>query len=247
MRRIKIIVSYDGTNYCGWQVQKNGNTIQQELESALYRLLKEKVSVIGSGRTDSGVSALGQVAHFDTNNNTIKDTKFAKALNAQLPDDIRVLSSNIVSNNFHAQHSAKKKTYHYNFYLSDVDIPYFEKIATRFSNQVDILELNKIAKEFVGTHDFGAYCSSGSSVTDTVRTIYDCSISQNDKLFTLSITGNGFLYNMVRIIMGTIIDIACGKKNISIIKQSFENKKRTLLGKTAKANGLVLYSVCYDK
>lgn len=246
MRRIKLTISYNGTNYCGWQVQKNANTVQHEIENALHLLLGEHVSVIASGRTDSGVSARGQVAHFDTDNMTIKDTKFAQALNVRLPKDIRVLDSIEVDQSFHAQHSAKEKTYHYNFYLSDVEIPYYEKIASRFPSKVDASKLQEIADKFVGTHDFRAYCSSGSSVKDTIRTIYGIEILQCGDIYTMSITGNGFLYNMVRIIMGTIIDVAMGKKPIDVISQSFKDKDRSKLGKTAHANGLVLWQVKYN-
>ena len=165
--RIKLTVCYDGTSYCGWQRQKNGFTVQEALEQAVQALTGEKVSVTGSGRTDSGVHAKGQVAHFDTNS-TIPAEKFFLALNPLLPDDIKVLKSERVSENFHSVRSAKRKTYVYSLYLSSVPVPLYERYALRTDEPIDIKKMQKAAELFIGEKDFKAFSSTGSSVKGTV-------------------------------------------------------------------------------
>ena len=198
--RIKITVSYDGTAYCGWQVQPNGVTVQEEIEKAVLVATGEKVRVTGSGRTDAGVHAKAQVAHFDTNC-TIPPEKIYKALNVHLPSDIRVLSSEQAEDEFHACTWAKKKTYCYSLYLGQVENPLKERYAVKIDGQLDLEKMLDGAKAFVGEHDFKAFCASGSSVKTTVRTIYDINIDQLGQDLTITIKGNGFLYNMVRIMV----------------------------------------------
>ncbi len=245
MRRIKLEISYAGRNYSGWQVQKNAHSVSGVIMDALCDLLGERVSLIGSGRTDAGVSAKCQVAHFDTNNDSVKACDIAKALNVRLPSDISIISSEEVDKSFHAQFNAKRKTYHYHFYFSDMPNAYLDQFATRYYGKFDKSKFDLVCKEYVGTHDFKAFSSTGSVVSSTIRTVYDCSVKKTGDIYTFVITGEGFLYNMVRIMVGTMIEIAQGKRDISCIHDAYDNADRTLLGKTAPACGLVLYDVKY--
>ena len=242
--RIKLIVSYDGTNYCGWQRQKNGLTVQQVLEEAIEKLTGKKSTVTGSGRTDSGVHAKRQVAHFDTDA-AIPAEKFYLALNTLLPDDIKVILSQAADEAFHARFSAKKKTYSYNFYFSDVILPLKDRYACRIDRELDFYEMNIAAEALCGEHDFAAFRGVGSAVKDTVRTIYDISFKKVDGGFSIFVTGNGFLYNMVRVIAGALI--AVGKNEITPddITSALETGERNKAFKTMPANGLTLESVEY--
>ncbi len=242
--RIKLVISYDGSNYHGWQRQKNGVSIQEELEKAIESVVGEKTEATASGRTDAGVHAEGQVVHFDTNS-TVPPEKFYKALNPFLPNDIKVLSSGLVEDNFNARKSAKKKTYKYSFYFSEVDLPLKERYAVRLEEKPNFKLIKECAKLFVGEHDFKAFSSAGSSVKTTVRTIYSVEIERELNGFAVLVTGNGFLYNMVRIMVGAILDVGYGKKSLQDIEQAFTNGKRETLGKTLPAKGLTLQKVEY--
>ena len=242
--RVKITVSYDGTAYCGWQVQPNGITVQECVENAVFNATGEKVRVTGSGRTDAGVHALSQVAHFDTNC-TIPPQKIYRALNVYLPPDIRVISSKLVSDDFHACNNAKKKTYRYSFYISDVEQPLKERYAFMIEKTPDITLMKENSKKFVGEHDFKAFCSSGSGAKTTVRTIYSVDVVLKEKDLSVTVTGNGFLYNMVRIMVGTLVDVGCGKTPPSTIDKMLLFGERSLGGKTLPARGLCLMNVEY--
>lgn len=243
--RIKLIVSYDGTNYQGWQRQKNGVSIQEVLEDAVATATGERVVVTASGRTDAGVHAKGQVCHFDTNS-TIPPDRFYKALNPHLPSDIKVLSSMEVSSDFNARKSAKQKTYSYAFYLSSVELPLKERYACRIEKEVDYFAMESAKQLFIGEHDFKAFSSTGSSVKTTVRTIYSLDIIKENDGFTISVCGSGFLYNMVRIIAGALLDIGCGKLNKKDIIKAFSTNDRSVLGKTLPPKGLTLMEVKYE-
>lgn len=242
--RIAIAVEYDGTNYCGWQIQPNGVTVQQKLEDALYTLTGGRISVTGSGRTDSGVHALCQVAHFDVQS-SIPPEKFAPALNAMLPDDIRVISSREVSEDFHARFTAKRKTYRYRFYESDMIHPLLDRYAARVG-QLDVSAMDRAAKLFVGEHDFRAFMASGSSVKTTVRTVYISKVERNGGYIDFTISGNGFLYNMVRIMAGALCDIGQNRMTGDELKAALSGSERSLLGKTMPAKGLTLVRVEYE-
>ncbi|MBQ7236940.1 MAG: tRNA pseudouridine(38-40) synthase TruA [Clostridia bacterium] len=242
--KVKLTVSYDGTDYCGWQVQPNGVTVQQKIEEAVFSATGESVRVTGSGRTDAGVHAEGQVAHFDTNC-TIPPEKICKALNVYLPQDIRVLKSERADDNFHACTNAKKKTYRYSFYLSDVELPLCDRYAVMLDRSPDINLMKKAAKLFVGEHDFKAFCSSGSGAKTTVRTIYDIDVISDGKKLIVDVTGNGFLYNMVRIMVGTLLDVGNEKISQKAIEEMLSTGNRTLGGKTLPAKGLCLLKVEY--
>ena len=242
--RIALELCYDGTNYCGWQCQKNGVSCQEILEEALKKLLGKKTNLIASGRTDAGVHAKCQVAHFDCQT-TIPPTKIALALNALLPEDIQVLKSYLVSDDFHARYGAKQKTYEYAFYVSPVKVPLYERYATR----VDGLNLEKMqacCDLFVGTHDFKCFLASGSSVKNTVRTIYGAKVLKDGDFVRFSVTGNGFLYNMVRIMAGTLLAVSQDKLTLEKVNGALINGNRADVGKTAPAKGLTLVEVKYE-
>lgn len=244
MSRYKLVVQYDGTNYCGWQVQPNGTSVQQVLTDALTKIAVGSVKVTGSGRTDSGVHARGQVAHVDMTTSVPYD-KIPFAVNIHLPSDISVLTAELVDEDFHARYSAKAKTYEYRLYVSKVKYPLLDRYATRIEQTPDIQKMQEVAKLFIGEHDFKAFMSVGSKVESTVRTIYELSIDSGEQI-VFRIKGNGFLYNMVRIIVGTILEVGYGKKALDTVAQALQGGDRKLAGKTTPACGLTLYSVDYE-
>lgn len=242
--RIKLTVSYDGTDFSGWQRQTDKTTVQQTIEDAIFSLTGEKVKVVGSGRTDAGVHALGQVAHFDTKS-TIPPSNFAKALNTILPLSVKVLKSEEVAKIFDASRTAKRKTYCYSLYKSDVILPLKERYSVMIRKDTDIKVMKNVAKLFVGEHDFKSFCASGSSVKTTVRTIYSVDIVEDGDDVKVYITGNGFLYNMVRIIVGTLVE--CGQKRLdeSVVNKMLTENKRNIGGRTLAPKGLTLIGVEY--
>lgn len=246
--RYVLLVSYDGTDYGGWQIQNNAVTVQEKLSSALSETLGKKVSVTASGRTDSGVHASAQVCHFDAET-SIPPEKFADALNFRLPDDISVLKSALAPEGFDAVRSAKKKTYCYRAYISPRRLPLKDRYAVRLKLPVDIEKLKKGAKMLEGEHDFSAYCSAGSQVKTTVRTVYSIEVKTRKTGDTtdieLYVTGNGFLYNMVRTLVGTMLYFAAGRVSAEDIKRSLEQGDRNSVGKTMPAKGLTLEAVDY--
>lgn len=242
--KVKLTISYDGTNYCGWQSQPNGNGVQKEIEKAIEKLTGEKVAVTGSGRTDAGVHAQGQVASFAIEKATVPAEKYYKALNTLLPDDIRVIKSQKVNENFCAIKSAKQKTYVYTFYKSQVELPLKERYQTKLSENLNVERIKECAKLFVGEHDFKCFCASGSSAKTTVRTIYEIKVKNSKSKLEIFVTGNGFLYKMVRSLVGALI--ACGEEKIGekeIIEMLKTGKKHGI--KTMPAKGLCLVNVKY--
>ena len=244
--KIKITLGYDGTDYCGWQVQPNGITVQELLEKAVFMVTGESVRVTGSGRTDAGVHASGQVAHFSVEKSSIPPEKFAKALNAHLPSDIRVFSGEQVDQSFNACTSAKRKTYCYNLYLSEIENPLKQRYSTTVHGDVDLDLMKKGAELFVGEHDFACFNASGSGAKTTVRTIYSIDIEKDGKELRVKVTGNGFLYNMVRTLCGTLLALSQGEKSLQDIENMLIYGDRTLCGRTLPAKGLCLESVEYD-
>lgn len=242
--RILLTLSYDGTDFCGYQVQPNGRTVEEVLETALYNLTGENIKTYSSGRTDSGVHAVCQKVHFDTES-AIPPENFKNALNAILPSDVKVSKSQRVSKNFHARYGAKKKTYRYSFYVSNYEEPTLSRYKSRIESFPDINLMKECAKVIVGEHDFKAFMASGSSVKDTVRTVYSIKIKKNKNLIDVFVTGNGFLYNMVRIIAGALIGVGEGKIKIEEVADCLEKKERLIKIKTMQAKGLTLYSVIY--
>ena len=242
--RIKLCLSYDGTDFCGWQRQQNGVSVQQTVEDAVYSLTGEKVTVTASGRTDAGVHAKGQVAHFDTNAN-IPPEKFYKALNTFLPNGVKALSSEKASDNFNARKNAKRKTYEYSLYLSDTELPLKERYGTRVYGNIDIEKMRSAARLIEGEHDFKAFSATGGSVKTTVRTVYGITVEKSGEDIKITVCGSGFLYNMVRIIAGALVKAGKGEISESDILKALETGNRELLGETLPAKGLCLLKVEY--
>lgn len=243
MRNLKITLQYNGENYCGWQRQPNSLGIQGTVEKAIYEITKEEVKVTASGRTDAGVHALGQVANFKTNTK-IPVSKIPDALNAKLPKDISIISCEDVDIDFHARYNACGKTYRYLIYNRPYRSPLYKDLAYHVRYKLDLDKICSESKYLIGTHDFGGFMSSGSSVKDTVRTIYDVKIQEDEGIISIEISGNGFLYNMVRIIVGTLVDIGRGRINQSM-EEIINSKSRSMCGHTAPAHGLFLKKVNY--
>ena len=243
--RVKLIIEYDGTNYCGWQRQKNGVTIQETLEKELFKLTGESIALHGAGRTDSGVHAFGQAAHFDTASR-IPPEKFAYALNAGLPRDIRVQASERVADNFHARFDAKAKHYRYTFRLSPHAGALYRNFELHIHDALDVSAMRKAAKYVVGTHDFASFAAAGSQVEDTTRIIYRSELMRLDQSLIYDIIGSGFLYNMVRIIAGTLLHIGRNSLSPGHMQSVVAAKNRSAAADTAPAKGLALMEVFYD-
>jgi tRNA pseudouridine38-40 synthase len=246
MRNIKLIIEYDGTNYRGWQVQPNVITIQGEIEKVIKKICGENIELNGSGRTDAGVHARGQVANFLTNSR-IPPEKFAFALNAMLPRDIVIRTSEEVDRDFHARYSAKGKEYSYTIINSMFPSAIMRNFAYNidYCERLDIDKFKKAAEYFIGTHDFAGFMSMGSSIKSTVRTIYSIDTVVDKETIRIFYKGNGFLYNMVRIITGTLIFAGVGKIAVDDISDIIKSKDRTRAGITAPPYGLYLDKVIY--
>lgn len=244
MKRVLLTICYDGTNYHGWQIQPNGITVQQVLGEELSLLLGKKTGVTGCSRTDAGVHAKEFCCHFDCDE-TIPDDAFLRGLSARLPNDISVIASKTVSSDFHARYNAVGKTYVYNILNSKIKDPFLGRYSWRIERNLDIEKMNMFCQKIVGTHDFAPFSSSGRTVEDTVRTVEECFVEKENDVIKLQITANGFLYNMVRIIVGTAVDVSDGKIDLSDIDKIFIEKKRELAGITAPARGLFLKKVIY--
>ncbi|MCH5279487.1 MAG: tRNA pseudouridine(38-40) synthase TruA [Christensenellaceae bacterium] len=253
MKRIVLIIEYDGTNYVGWQVQPNGIAVQQVICEALHRLTGERLVLHASGRTDSGVHARAQVAHFDTECRIPPD-KYAFALNTYLPADIRIKASFEMpgewaagANEFHSRFSVKRKHYRYRVLNSVHNSAFLRDTALHIHASLDIEKLNAAAALFLGEHDFAAFKASGSKAASTVRSIYASQWSQEGELLVYDVAGSGFLYNMVRIMVGTMLRIGMGYAELDTIKCALENPSRENAGDTAPAHGLTLWRVEYDE
>ena len=242
--RYALKVSYDGTEFAGWQRQKNAPSVQECLETAIKESLGIETKVTGSGRTDAGVHAKGQVAHFETPFTNIPADRFYRALNIQLPPDVRVIKSEQVDDSFNACNGAKRKTYCYNLYVAEVENPLLEPFNLKLEKMPDLTKIQNAIPLLIGEHDFKCMCASGSSVKSTVRTIYDIKIKTNQNQIAFYVTGNGFLYNMVRILVSTLLDIGYKKITNSDLEQMLITGKRSR-SKTLLAKGLCLESVEY--
>ncbi len=242
--RIKLTVSYDGTEFCGWQVQPNGISVQQTLEEGIEKVSGERVIITGSGRTDAGVHAVGQVAHFDTQSSIPAD-RWAKALNTVLPPSVKVLDSGEIDCDFNARKSAKKKTYKYSFYKANTELPLKERFAVKLEKPVDIKLMNRAAEIFVGEHDFKCFNASGGGAKSTVRKIFAINIKDSAEDLIVSVSGNGFLYKMVRSLVGVLISVGEGKTTLADCENMLLSGKKGVKAKTLPAKGLCLFSVEY--
>ena len=243
-KRIRLWVSYDGTNYHGWQVQNNGITIESELNRALTELYRQEIKVIGASRTDAGVHALGNVAIFDVNS-PIPAEKVCYALNARLPEDIRVTRSEEVPRDWHPRKCESRKTYEYRIYLGEILPPVKRLYCHHVYRPLDVEAMQRAAAFLVGEHDFKSFCSAGSQAKSTVRTIYNLDIDKDGDMITIVIRGNGFLYNMVRIIVGTLIKVGLGVYPPEHVEEIMAAKDRGMAGQTVAAQGLTLVGIEY--
>lgn len=245
MRRIKLVVAYEGTNYCGWQIQPTGITIEEVLNKTLSELLGENIKVTGASRTDSGVHSLGNVAVFDTDTR-IPPEKICYALNQRLPEDIVVQNSCEVAPDFHPRHCYSEKTYEYRILNRKIPIPTLRRDTYFYYRNLDVEKMKRAAAYLVGTHDFKSFCSIHTAVEDTVRTILSCKVEKSPQdIITIRVKGTGFLYNMVRIIAGTLISVGIGEREPEEIEKILEAKDRSAAGPTAPAHGLTMIGIEY--
>ena len=243
--RVKMIVAYDGTNYKGWQVQPNGITIEEVLNKNLSNLLGEQIVVSGASRTDSGVHSLGNIAVFDTNTRMPAD-KIAFALNQRLPEDIVVQGSCEVEDGWHPRYQNSRKTYEYRILNRTFRMP-TRRLDTYFYHYpLDVEKMKKAVSYLEGEHDFKSFCAIGAQVKTTVRTIYACDVEKEGDIITIRVTGNGFLYNMVRILVGTLLFVSEGKIDPADLPAIIDSGERIRAGKTAPPQGLYLNRVEYD-
>lgn len=238
-KRVRLTVAYDGTNYHGWQIQNNGITIESELNRALSDLLHEEIQVIGASRTDSGVHALGNIAVFDTTSRMPAE-KVSYALNQRLPEDIRIQCSEEVAADWHPRYCESRKTYEYRIYRGQFPLP-TKRLYSLFSyHNYDVAKMQEAAGYLVGEHDFKSFCQVGAQVQSTVRTLYQAEVEEQGEDLVIRVCGNGFLYNMVRIIAGTLMEVGQGKRSPEDIPTILEKRDRAAAGPTAPAHGLTL-------
>lgn len=246
MKRVRMVVSYDGTAYRGWQLQPNGITIEEVLNRELTALLKEPISVIGASRTDSGVHARGNIAVFDTENRMPAD-KICFALNQRLPEDIRVQRSEEVPADWHPRKANCTKTYEYKVLNRKISMP-LERLYAHFCYfNLDLDKMREAAAYLVGEHDFKSFCTVRTQAEETVRTIYSLDITKQEDMITIRISGSGFLYNMVRIIAGTLLEVGMGAYPPEHMEEILDARDRQAAGRTAPARGLTLVSMEYQK
>ncbi|MBP3422487.1 MAG: tRNA pseudouridine(38-40) synthase TruA [Clostridia bacterium] len=248
--RYVLKIAYDGTAYAGWQRQKNALSVQESLEGAILSALGEDVRVTASGRTDAGVHAAGQVCHFDSDKITVPPEKMPDCLNRYLPPDIRAIEGWEGDEGFDSNRSAKRKTYCYSLYVSAREMPLKDRFSVRIEDAPSLEILQAKAKLFEGEHDFKAFCASGSSVKTTVRRVYQVRVeegkSYGSRDLKIYVTGNGFLYNMVRTMVGELLDLALDRRLEESLFTAYETGDRSLLGKTMPARGLTLLNVEYE-
>ena len=245
MRNIKLTIEYDGKDFNGWQKQPNKLNIQGSIEQAIKQITGEDVELNASGRTDAGVHALGQVANFKTNSN-LPIEKFAIAINSNLKKSIRILNAEEADERFHSRLTCKRKTYRYVINNSEFGSSIYRNLETHIPQKLDVEKMKEAAKYFEGEHDFKTFKASGTSSKTSVRTIYEAKVYNDKNMIYIELTGNGFLYNMVRIIAGTLVDVGLGKINPKDIKNIIEEGKRENAGKTLPPNGLYLVNVEYE-
>lgn len=244
MRNIKLTIEYDGTDYVGWQRQKNGTSIEETLERAIRKITDEELRIIGASRTDAGVHAKGQVANFFTLSN-IPEAKFSSAINSKLPKDIVIMDSHEVNLDFHSRYSSIGKKYSYNILNRKQPVAYLRDFVENCPYDLNFELMSVAANAFLGKHDFAAFKSTGSSAKTSIRTISKIELIRNEDLITMDIEGDGFLYNMVRIIAGTLIEIGRGRIPWDSIPDIIKSQDRGRSGKTAGASGLCLEKVYY--
>ena len=245
MKRVGLIVAYDGTNYCGWQVQPNGITIQGELNRCLSELLGEEIETIGASRTDAGVHAMGNVAVFDTETR-MPGEKISYALNQRLPEDIRIQLSEEMPMDFHPRYCDSVKTYEYRILNRRFQIPTERLYSYFYHYKLDEMKMREATSYLIGRHDFASFCGAGAQVKSTVRTIRSVEVERFGDMVTIRISGEGFLYNMVRIIAGTLIELGYGQYPPERMQEILDARDREWAGPTAPAKGLTLLGIQYE-
>lgn len=244
MKRFRLIVAYDGTNYSGWQYQDNAPTIEGELNHALTKLLKQEIVVMGASRTDAGVHAYGNVAVFDAET-TIPGDRLKLALNPLLPDDVKVVDSAIVADDFHPRFCDTEKTYEYKILNSRDPFPTLRLYSYWYNRPLDVERMNRAAALIPGEKDFKSFCAAGAQVKTTVRRVTGCEVFREGDMITIRVKGEGFLYNMVRIIAGTLIRVGEGFWEPEQVTDIIASCDRTKSGPTAPAQGLTLVQIEY--
>lgn len=245
MRNIKLTIEYDGKDFNGWQKQPNKLNIQGEIEKAIQNITGETVELYASGRTDAGVHALGQVANFKTESK-IPIEKMAIAINSQIKNSIRIIHAEKVNENFHSRYNCKRKTYQYVINNSQYGSAVYRNLEYHMPIKLNVENMKKALRYFEGEHDFKSFKSSGTNNKSTVRVIYHAILKEDKDRIIIELTGNGFLYNMVRIIAGTLLDVGLGKIAPDSIPDIIESKDRTRAGKTLPPQGLFLVKVEYN-
>ena len=242
MKRVGLVVAYDGTNYSGWQIQPNGITIQGVLNDALSDLLGEKIEIMGASRTDAGVHAMGNVAVFDTDTR-IPGEKISYALNQRLPEDIRIQLSEEVEPDFHPRYCDSEKTYEYRILNRKFQVPTERLYSYFYHYKLDVDKMREATSYLIGRHDFASFCGTGAQVKSTVRTITGIDVWRDGDIVTIRVKGEGFLYNMVRIIAGTLIQVGNGQYPPERVKKILDACDRSVSGPTAPAHGLTLIGI----
>ncbi|TWI53655.1 tRNA pseudouridine(38-40) synthase TruA [Halalkalibacter nanhaiisediminis] len=246
MNRVVLRVAYEGTAFSGYQVQPGKRTVQSEIEQAFMKIHKgEAIRVHSSGRTDTGVHARGQILHFDTSL-TIPTERWPKALNSMLPDDIRVMEAGYVSKDFHSRYDAQKKHYRYRVLAAREEDVFRRNITYHVPYAIDLTRMQEAAEHLIGRYDFSSFCAANTDVQDKVRTLYEITIEREQDEIIFNLIGNGFLYNMVRIIVGTLLEVGAGKREPVELINIRDAKNRTYAGKTAPGHGLFLWQVYYE-
>lgn len=246
MKRYKLVIQYDGTNYHGWQQQPNPDlpTIQGEVEKALALIYKDPVKILAAGRTDSGVHAEGQVIAFD-NEKAVPAERIANALNSILPEDIVVISCEEASLDFHPRYDAIRKWYRYTIYYDQLPNVFLRNYSWHISYQLDLAAMAGVGKYLIGTHDFSSFCSTKTGVKTFVRTLEKCTLTIDEKLLCIDLVANGFLYNMVRIIVGTMVEVGRGRFKLDNLPEIIAERDRRKAGPTAPPRGLCLKKIYY--
>ena len=246
MKRVMLRVAYDGTDYCGWQLQPGKPTIESVLNEALTALLGKKITVIGASRTDSGVHSLGNVAVFDTDTR-IPAEKICYALNQRLPDDIVIQESGEVSPDFHPRYCDSRKTYEYRILNRTFPLPTERRDSYFCYRKLDVEAMREAAQYLVGTHDFASFCAAHAQTETTVRTVYACTVEKTGDMICIRVTGAGFLYNMVRIIAGTLLEVGDGARQPRDMQTILTACSRSAAGPTAPAHGLTMMGIEFEK
>ena len=244
MRRIRLTIAYDGTDYCGWQKQDGAPSVQETVEDAIRKLTGEPAEVIGASRTDAGVHALGQTAVFDTESPVPAD-RFVPALNSFLPDDIRITESEEVPESFHPRFDAHRKRYEYRIFIGNVCPPMRFRYVHHLREVPDVTAMQEAASYIVGTHDFTSFCAAGAQVKTKVRTVTSIQVEKAGDEIVIAVEGDGFLYNMIRIIAGTLVNAGLGRTKPAEIPGIITGMDRSLAGPTLPAKGLCLCKIWY--